>query len=311
MTAAPAVEARGLAKRFENVDAVAHVDLTVGRGRIHGMLGPNGAGKTTLLAMLLGLVRPDAGTITLLGQGGPYRREGVGGFVESPRFYPYLSAAKNLALLAALDGRTGDGVGAVLGAVGLADHAGTKVAVFSLGMRQRLGVASALLRGDRLLLLDEPANGLDPAGARDLHAMLRERAAAGTAVVLSSHDMTEIEDICDDVTIMASGRVVFDGSIVDMRERAPDPVHRLRTSDDAAALAMAGQQDLRASRDDQGLTVHAGQSRLDSYVLTLGRAGVAVRALALSARPLQALFFSLTEDTPGTDPAPAVPEPVR
>src|SRR5436190_307047 len=180
---APPVEVRGLLKRYGSIVAVDDVDLTVERGDVFGYLGPNGAGKTTSLRMMLGLIRPTAGHVRLFGrdpQLGVDALEGVAGFVEAPRFYPYLSGRKNLELLAALDG---DGAAArideVLEVVELAPRARHKVGGYSHGMRQRLGIAAALLRRPRLLILDEPATGLDPAGMRDMRTLIRRLAGDG------------------------------------------------------------------------------------------------------------------------------------
>jgi ABC-2 type transport system ATP-binding protein len=300
----PVIEARDLVKRFEDTTAVAGVDLRVGPGRVHGMVGPNGAGKTTLLTMLMGLVRPDAGSIRLFGREA-HGLDGVAGFVESPRFYPYLSGRRNLALLADLDG--GDAparIDEALEVAGLTGHAGARVGGYSVGMRQRLGIAAALLRDPRLLILDEPASGLDPAGMRDMRALIVRLAGEGVTILLSSHDMDEVEDLCDDVTIMRAGQVVFDGSMEELRDKAPDPAFRLSTSDDEKALTIAG-PGITVTRDDGGLLVHAQRDRLDAYVIALGRADVAVRRLDLTASALTALFFRLTEsgaEDRATDP---------
>jgi ABC-2 type transport system ATP-binding protein len=185
MDGAAPVEARGLVKRYGDVVAVDDVDLTVRAGDVYGYLGPNGAGKTTVLRMLLGLIRPTAGSVRIFGrdpQGdGAAALERVAGFVEAPRFYPYLTGRKNLELLAALDG--GDAAGRIdeaLDVVELTDRARHRVGGYSHGMRQRLGVAAALLRDPRLLLLDEPATGLDPAGMRDMRALVARLSLAGT-----------------------------------------------------------------------------------------------------------------------------------
>ncbi|WP_018505493.1 ABC transporter ATP-binding protein [Parafrankia discariae] len=313
----PAVEASGLVKRFGGLTAVDHVDLRVDVGEVYGILGPNGAGKTTFLRMLFGLIRPDAGTLRVFGRtwgdAGPAMLDGVAGFIESPRFYPYLSGRRNLNLLAGLDGGGADSrIGEVLDVVDLAGRAGDKVGSYSFGMRQRLGVAASLLRDPRLLVLDEPANGLDPAGIRDMRALVKRLAAGGLTVLLSSHNMDEVEEICDNVTIMRTGRVVYHGSIDQLRAQAPDPSHRLMTNDDAQALRLAADHQTVAvsAHPDGGLALRAQAADADAYIIALGRAGFAVRALHLEVAPLESLFFMLTE----TDPAagfdvPAQPQP--
>ncbi|HEX3732403.1 MAG TPA: ATP-binding cassette domain-containing protein, partial [Mycobacteriales bacterium] len=213
-----AVRAREITKCFGEVVALDGVDLDVAAGQIHGVAGPNGAGKTTLFGLLLGLAHADRGTIEILGT--PVGRalavpDGVAGFVDGPGLYPSLTARRNLAALAALRGPgapTAD-IDDILEQVGLTDVADDKVRGFSLGMRQRLGLAAALLTKPRLLVLDEPANGLDPAGKRHVHDTLTRLAADGTAVVLSSHRMDDLEALCSDVTILATGRVVFSGPL--------------------------------------------------------------------------------------------------
>ena len=320
MEAGFAAEARGVTKWFGAATALDQVDFTVSPGVVHGLLGPNGAGKTTLLSALFGLVLPDEGTLRLFGrtrtEAGSRWLDGVGGFVETPRFYPYLSGRRNLAVLAGLDGGdAADLIDAALEHVGLADAGRRKVRGYSLGMRQRLGLAAAMIRRPRLLILDEPANGMDPAGIRDLRAALRRLARDGVTVVLSSHDMTQVEEICDSVTVLHRGRVVFAGRLEAMQADAPDPVWQMRTSDDEAALGQAGQAGgVKAGRGDSGLAVHAAQDRLDAYVLDLGRAGVAVRGLELDITPLESLFFQLTgepeQGSPG-GPSPRARPPRR
>src|SRR6187549_959809 len=219
MAGAP-VEIRGLVKRYGEIVAVDHVDLTVQPGDVYGYLGPNGAGKTTSLRMMLGLIRPTAGTVRLFGrdpQLGVAALEGVAGFVEAPRFYPYLSGRTNLEMLAAFDG--GDArsrIGEVLDLVELTDRAADKVGGYSHGMRQRLGIAGALLRDPRLLLLDEPTTGLDPGGMRDMRLLVRRLAEQGITVLLSSHLMGEVEELCDRVAIVRTGRVVYEGSLAEL-----------------------------------------------------------------------------------------------
>src|SRR6266542_4503519 len=211
----PAVRACGITKCFGEVVALDGIDLDVAPGQIHGLVGPNGAGKTTLLGLLLGLAVADGGTLEVLGT--PIGRalaaaDGVAGFVNGPGLYPSLTARQNLAALAALWGsaRTA-GIDDVLHQVGLTDVADDKLRGFSLGMRQRLGLAAALLTKPRLLVLDEPSNGLDPAGKKHVYGVLTRLATDGTSVVLSSHRMDDVEALCSEVTIVDTGRVVFSG----------------------------------------------------------------------------------------------------
>jgi ABC-2 type transport system ATP-binding protein len=291
-------------KHFGATRALDGFDLVVEDGQLHGLLGPNGAGKTTLLRLLLGLLRPDAGDIELLGQ-----RQGaqgaaldrVAGFVEEPAFYPYLTAADNLELLIRLDGATGDtDVDEVLSRVGLGDRRHDRVAGFSTGMRQRLGIAAALLRQPQLLLLDEPTAGLDPHGIRDVCELLRELVADGVAVLLSSHHMGEIEDICDSITIVRRGRSVWTGSLDALRRQAPASTYHLIASDNAAALeCAAGLGDIEVSPSPRGgIVVSATEVMLDRYVLALGRADIAVRRLELVMSPVESMYFALTADEP-------------
>jgi ABC-2 type transport system ATP-binding protein len=298
-----AVDIRGLVKRFGERTAVDAVDLRVKAGTVHGLLGPNAAGKTTLLAMLFGLVRPDAGSIALLGrtrdEAGPQFLDGVAGFVDGPRFYPYLSGRHNLQLLAALDGgQARTRIDEALELAGLTGRSGDKVRGYSLGMRQRLGIAASLLRDPRLLVMDEPTNGLDPAGMRDMRALIRDLTDSGRTVLLSSHNMAEVEELCADVTIMRAGQVVFDGTIDEMRAQAPTPSYRLRTSDNERAVVLAGTQPGAVVEHGAGeeLVLHARPDDVDAYAIALGKSDIAVRALEVRQTSLETLFFSLTEE---------------
>jgi len=302
VTPVAAVRAKGLVKRFETTCAVDGVDLTVQEGEVRGLLGPNGAGKTTLLRLLFGLVAPDQGQIELfghpLGTAEAVNLDGVAGFVEEPTFYPYLSGRVNLELFAELDGGVTAGrVGEVLEMVGLAGRGEDRVNGYSTGMRQRLGIAAALLRSPRLLLLDEPTSGLDPAGARDMARLVRRLAAGGTAVLLSSHLIGDLENVCDSFTVLRRGEVVWDGSAQQLREQAPGSAYRLATSDDARALEIAEQHPgVHASRAPSGELRLAVTDGVDDYVLDLGRADIAVRRLELVVSPLESMFFALTSD---------------
>jgi len=296
------IEARGLVKRYGALTAVDHVDLTVEAGCVYGYLGPNGAGKTTSLRMLLGLIRPDEGVARLFGrdplQEGAAALDGVAGFVEAPRFYPYLSGRKNLELMAALDGGDArDRIDGALDTVDLADRQTDKVKGYSHGMKQRLGIAAALLRAPRLLLLDEPTTGLDPAGMRDMRLLVRRLADEGMTVLLSSHLMGEVEELCDRVAIVRSGSVIYEGAL-DALLRSTGQRYRLRTTDDERAHAICraqpGVQEVVSA--GKGLTFAAEQERaVADLSVALVEAGVAITALVPAAASLEELFFRLTE----------------
>jgi ABC-2 type transport system ATP-binding protein len=295
------VRARGLVKRYDEVLAVDHVDLNVHVGDVYGFLGPNGAGKTTTLRMALGLIVPTEGAIELFGRD-PMRQgaralEGVAGFVEAPRFYPYFTGQKNLELLAALDG--GDArsrIQEVLAIVELSSRAKHKVGGYSHGMRQRLGIAAALLRRPRLLILDEPATGLDPAGMRDMRELIRRLADRGITVLLSSHQLPEVQELCDRVAIVDKGRVVYEGALADLR-RQGGAGYRLHTTDDNLALGIVRAQPGvdHTSGGEHGLVFQAHERQVGELSLALGRAGIGILALTPELATLEDLFFRLTE----------------
>jgi ABC-2 type transport system ATP-binding protein len=302
---APPVRARGLVKRYDEILAVDHVDLNVNTGDVYGFLGPNGAGKTTTLRMALGLITATAGTVELFGRdpmrAGARALEGVAGFVEAPRFYPYLSGRKNLELLAALDGNGAyERIDRVLEIVELAPRGRHRVGGYSHGMRQRLGIAAALLRAPRLMILDEPATGLDPAGMRDMRVLIRRLADEGMTVLLSSHQLPEVQELCDRVAIVDSGRVVYEGAMADLR-RQGGAGYRLRSTDDAHALQIARSTDgiEHASAEEEGIRFQAEERAVASLSLALGGAGVGILALTPELATLEDLFFRLTEDGHG------------
>src|SRR3984885_3011730 len=297
-----AVRATGLVKRFGATTAVDGVDLVIESGDVRGLLGPNGAGKTTLLRMLFGLIRPDGGTVELLGNtldhlGGDVL-DAVGGFVEDPSFYPYLSGRSNLKLLTKLDGRTGTGeIDEALGRVDLTARADDRVSGYSTGMRQRLGLGAALLRRPRLLLLDQPTSGRDPAGAK----RVPELSSEGVAVLLSSHQIGKLEKVCGSYTVLRHGRVVWDGTAVELEAQAPDSAYALFTSDDAQALELAVRvPGIRVQRGTRaGLVAAARAEEMDELVATLGDAHVLIRRLELVVSPLESMFFALTTEHDG------------
>jgi ABC-2 type transport system ATP-binding protein len=300
------VRARGITKSFGEVVALDGIDLDVAAGQVHGLVGPNGAGKTTLLGLLLGLAVADNGSLEILGT--PVGRalaapDGVAGFVDGPGLYPSLTARQNLAALAALRGTAYTaGIDEVLDQVGLTDLADDRVRGFSLGMRQRLGLAAALLTKPRLLVLDEPSNGLDPAGKKHVHGVLSRLAADGTAVVLSSHRMDDVEALCSEVTILSTGRVTFSGPLTKLAAETRELDYRLVTSDAEAARRLAADtagirvvDDSGVRRDAGLLVVSAPVSALDELVKKLVLADLAVRELAPVISPLEAAFLALTD----------------
>jgi ABC-2 type transport system ATP-binding protein len=300
------IRARGLTKCFGDVVALDGIDLDVAQGQIHGLVGPNGAGKTTLLGLLLGLAVADNGRLEILGTAlgrKPAAPDGVAGFVDGPGLYPSLTARQNLAAMAALSGgdaRTA-GIDDVLEQVGLTDVADDRTRGFSLGMRQRLGLAATLLTKPRLLVLDEPSNGLDPAGKKHVHGVLTRLAADGTTVVLSSHRMDDLEALCSEVTILATGRVVFSGPLSKLAAENRELDYRLLTSDPSAARQVAGEApgirvvDGAGAHDAERLVVRALVPALDDLVVRLVRAGIALRELTPVVSPLEAAFLALTE----------------
>jgi ABC-2 type transport system ATP-binding protein len=299
--AAPPLQVRGLVKRYGDLAAVNGVDLTIEPGDVYGYLGPNGAGKTTSLRMMLGLIRPTAGSVRLFGRD-PWESvralDGVAGFVEAPMFYPYLTGRRNLELLAAYDGGGAAlRIDRALDTVELADRQRERVGGYSHGMRQRLGIAAALLRDPKLLLLDEPTTGLDPGGMRDMRVLVRRLAQEGITIMLSSHLLAEVEEVCNRVAIVQRGKIVYEGEIAALK-RSAGALFALRTTDDGRALAIC--------RAQEGIgDVHQRDGRIwftaeqDEAVARLSRAlvegGALINALEPQSARLEDLFFSLTE----------------
>ena len=294
------VATSGLVKRYGDLVAVDGVDLTVERGDVFGYLGPNGAGKTTLLRMLLGLIRPTAGQARLFGRDpladGAKALQGVAGFVEGPRFYPYLSGRKNLELLADYDG---DGarsrIDEVLEVVELRDRAKDRVGGYSHGMRQRLGIASALLRRPQLLLLDEPTTGLDPAGMRDMRDLVRRLAGEGITILLSSHLLNEVEELCNRVAIIRKGRIVYEGGLGELLATATTG-YRLRvTEPERARTVLLAQQGIDGIAVTDGeLRFTADEETVARVAITLGQARIGITALVPQTASLEELFLGLT-----------------
>jgi ABC-2 type transport system ATP-binding protein len=300
VTGAPPVEARGLVKRYGDIVAVDHVDLEVERADVFGYLGPNGAGKTTSLRILLGLIRPTEGTAHLFGRDplvdGAKALEGVAGFVEGPRFYPYLSGLRNLKLLADYDEPVSRSrIDEVLEIVELRDRAKDRVGGYSHGMRQRLGIAASLLRQPQLLLLDEPTTGLDPQGMRDMRDLVRRLAGEGITILLSSHLLSEVEELCNRVAIIRKGSVIYQGELRDLLATAVTS-YRLRAVEPerarAALLAQPGVTDV-ALRDGD-LRFSADEDVVAALTVALGQARVAFTALVPETASLEDLFLGMT-----------------
>jgi ABC-2 type transport system ATP-binding protein len=300
-----AVEACGLTKRFGTIVAVDGVELRVPRGSAFGYLGPNGAGKTTLIRTLLGLTRADGGTMSLLGFPVPAERKralaGVGAIVDEPGFHPHLTGRDNLRLLAAARG--GDAsrrIGPSLERVGLGQRADDKVASYSMGMRQRLGVAACLLGDPELLILDEPMNGLDPAGIHEMRAMIASLAGEGRTVVLSSHLLDEVERTCDAVAIVDSGRVIRQGTIDELIRGAGAVVVQVDCAEPAQAARIIDQAGIAAGTALAGsglaVTLPAGASRerVADISRLLADAGISVYGLRETQMSLEDWFLSVT-----------------
>jgi ABC-2 type transport system ATP-binding protein len=308
MTADLVVDTHGLTKRYDGrrgqppVVAVAGIDLTVRRGQVYGFLGPNGAGKTTTLRMLVGLIRPTSGRASVLGRppGAPDALAKVGSIIEGPGFYPYLSGADNLRIVARYAGVEADRIGPVLEAVDLAGRHDDKFATYSMGMKQRLGVAAALLKDPELVILDEPTNGLDPAGMRDMRALIIDLGRQGRTVILSSHQLAEVQQICDRVAVIGHGRLIAESTVGALRggselvvSATPSDVAR-STLEEMPAVSQVRSvgADLRVRVDDRHTAAVARQLVL---------AGVDITQLRRDERQLEDVFFEITADSDQSD----------
>ncbi len=301
-TKVPAVALRGLVKRYDDVIAVDGVDLVVEQGEVYGYLGPNGAGKTTSMRMILGLIRPDAGSVRLFGRDpatdAVAALDGVAGFVETPRFYPYLSGRRNLECFAALDGAgASERIDDALALVDLSGRSADRVGGYSFGMKQRLGIASALLRDPKLLILDEPTTGLDPAGQRDMRNLIRSLAQRGLTVLLSSHNLAEVGDLCTRVAIVRSGRIVYEGAIEELTRTAGHSFS-LHTTDNEQAMTicvtLAGIIDVVRGVDGELVVRAENDDVIASVSVALAARGIGVRSLLPRNASLEELFFDLT-----------------
>lgn len=298
-----AVRTIGLAKRFKRQTAVAGIDLVVPRGAVYGFLGPNGSGKTTTIRMLLGLVQPTAGEWEVLGLSMPDHAARVlprvGALVEGPAFHPYLSGRANLARLDAADrfadpATTGSRTGSALDRVGLLAAAEKRYRAYSLGMKQRLAIAAALLMPRELLILDEPTNGLDPQGTREVRHLVGSLAADGTTVLVSSHLLAEVEQMCTHVGVMHQGNLVAQGQVDELRADTQDRAS-VRTDDPAGAarvLTELGMTDVRSEHGQADGTL-AGVA-VEKVVPALVHAGVPVLGFTVQRASLEDLYVGMT-----------------
>ena len=299
----------GLVKRFGELTAVDHLDLEVKRGEVVGLLGPNGAGKSTTIGMVLGLVRPTAGRAEVLGKDVATRREealaGVGAMLEVTSFYPYLSARDSLMALAMLRGGAArTRVDPLLARLGLAERAKSKFRTYSLGMRQRLGIASTLLNDPAVVILDEPANGLDPAGQREIRELIKELAKEGRGVLLASHLLYEVEQVCDRVMVIQKGRLVASGTIAEVTRGGSSYEVVVAEPKRAAEVLrrIDGVKDVR--ENERALEVIAGPDRGEDLNRALVEARLYASAIVPRQSSLEDVFLELTEKET-TDAPPA------
>jgi ABC-type multidrug transport system ATPase subunit len=295
-SAEPLVRTRGLTKRYGAITAVDGLDLTVRRGEVYGFLGPNGAGKTTTLRMLLGLIRPSSGAASVLGErpGSARSLQRVGALVESPAFYPYLSGRDNLKVVARYAGAPRSRIAEVLQTVELSGRARDRFKKYSLGMKQRLGVAAALLKDPDLLILDEPTNGLDPRGMADMRDLIRALGRGERTVLLSSHLLGEVEQICDRVGVIRRGRLVAEGTVAELRG-GEGLIVRAEPTDVAAQIAerLSGVEEVTVL--DGALKLATDPDRAAQINAKLVSAGLRVSELRPAEQSLEEVFLDLTE----------------
>jgi ABC-2 type transport system ATP-binding protein len=302
------IETRALRKEFTGRRgtrvAVADLDLAVPRGGVHGFLGPNGSGKTTTIRMLLGLATPTSGTMSLFGTPVPQRLTEVigrvGAVVESPKFSPTFSARQNLLLLAGSVGVGRDVVDEALARVGLGERAEDRYKSYSLGMKQRLAIAATLLKSPDLLILDEPTNGLDPAGIREIRELIRGLGEAGVTVLLSSHILAEVQQVCTSATIIGNGRMLTSGRVEDLLGRTS---YRLRVGDPAAARTALEAAGMTVRQDARSLDVVTDEPG-DRITRVLAEAGLYLSELTPVRADLETIFLELTDgDRMGVTPS--------
>src|SRR4051794_4559126 len=289
------VQTHELTKRYGDRLAADRVSLTVRRGEVYGFLGPNGAGKTTTLRMILGLIRPNSGSAVVLGQpaGTAEAIARVGALVEGPGFYPYLSGRDNLRVMARYHSLSEVEVDHALERVSLGARGDDKFKSYSLGMKQRLGVASALMGEPDLVVLDEPTNGLDPAGMVDMRKLIVDLARGGQTVLLSSHLLDEVQEICDRVGVINNGELLMESTVSELRGGASLAV-RGQPVDRALAVAMGLAGDDGVHMDGDRMLVDLGPEKAPDLVRELVAGGVAVHEVTTVERTLEEVFFEMT-----------------
>ena len=298
MTGDFVIETHELGKRYGNrIVAVSGLSMQVPRGVVYGFLGPNGAGKTTTLRMLLGLVRPTSGSARVLGAppGSPASLARVGALIESPTFYPFLSGRDNLRVLARYSGTDESRIETVLEEVDLAERAGDHFAGYSLGMKQRLGIAAALLKDPELLILDEPTNGMDPAGMAEMRGFIRSLGQGRRTVLLSSHLMTEVEQVSDLVAVIRKGRLIREGTVDELRGREGLWV-RAEPLDEAARVLETLRAVEGVARVNGGFRLDVDPAAAPTVNRALVEAGVAVGELRPERESLEKVFLDLTQE---------------
>jgi ABC-type multidrug transport system ATPase subunit len=291
------IETHELGKRYDGrIVAVDRLSLRVRRGEVYGFLGPNGAGKTTTLRMLLGLVQPTSGSALVLGAppGSPESLARVGALIESPTFYPFLSGRDNLRVLARYSGAPETRIEAVLGEVDLAARADDRFGTYSLGMKQRLGIAGALLKDPELLILDEPTNGMDPAGMAEMRGFIRNLGQGRRTVLLSSHLMAEVEQVSDRVGVIDEGELVREGTVDELRGRESLWV-RAEPLEEAERVLDAVRGVEAVARLDGGLRISADPTAAPTINRALVEAGIAVSELRPARDSLEKIFLELTQ----------------
>ncbi|HKA50330.1 MAG TPA: ABC transporter ATP-binding protein [Candidatus Dormibacteraeota bacterium] len=296
------IETKGLTKRYgSGVVAVDSVDMTVRRGEVYGFLGPNGAGKTTTLRMLVGLIRPNSGWASVAGNepGKPAGLARIGSLIEQASFYPYLSGRNNLKVVADYAGVAHERVDAVLDEVDLLDAANRRFSTYSTGMKQRLGVAAALMKKPELLILDEPTNGLDPQGMAEMRMLIRRLGQGEHTVLVSSHLLGEVEQICDRVGVISHGRLVRESTVRELRGSAALLV-RARPSDVARQMLAEMFGPEAVGQVDGALRVSTDLEHSAELNARLAKAGVAVSELRPIQKSLEEVFFQLTGEEQGS-----------